>query len=43
MIRTGHHCAQPVMEHFMISATTMVSPAFYNTKVLDWGVIFLGM
>jgi cysteine desulfurase / selenocysteine lyase len=30
-VRTGHHCAQPVMEHFGIPATTRASFAFYNT------------
>jgi cysteine desulfurase/selenocysteine lyase len=31
-IRTGHHCAQPVMERFGIPATARASLAFYNTK-----------
>jgi len=31
-IRTGHHCAQPVMQRFQIPATARVSLAFYNTK-----------
>ena len=31
-IRTGHHCAQPVMERFKIPATSRASFAFYNTK-----------
>ena len=31
-IRTGHHCAQPVMERFQIPATARASMAFYNTK-----------
>jgi cysteine desulfurase/selenocysteine lyase len=30
-IRTGHHCAQPVMEHFGVPATARASFAFYNT------------
>jgi cysteine desulfurase / selenocysteine lyase len=30
-IRTGHHCAMPVMEHFHIPATARASLAFYNT------------
>lgn len=30
-IRTGHHCAQPVMQHFGIPASARVSMAFYNT------------
>ncbi|MFL6350553.1 MAG: SufS family cysteine desulfurase [Bryobacteraceae bacterium] len=31
-VRTGHHCAQPVMDRFEIAATTRASLAFYNTK-----------
>ena len=31
-IRTGHHCAQPVMERFGIPATARASFAIYNTK-----------
>ncbi len=31
-IRTGHHCAQPVMQRFGIPATARASFAFYNTK-----------
>jgi cysteine desulfurase/selenocysteine lyase len=31
-IRTGHHCAQPVLEHFGVPATARASLAFYNTK-----------
>jgi len=31
-VRTGHHCAQPVMEHFGIPATTRASLACYNTR-----------
>ena len=31
-IRAGHHCAQPVMQHFKIPATARASFAFYNTK-----------
>ncbi|MGH8526575.1 MAG: cysteine desulfurase, partial [Gammaproteobacteria bacterium] len=30
-IRTGHHCAMPVMERFHIPATARASFAFYNT------------
>ncbi len=30
-IRTGHHCAMPVMERFSIPATARASFAFYNT------------
>ena len=29
-IRTGHHCAMPVMQHFGISGTSRASLAFYN-------------
>ena len=31
-VRTGHHCAQPVMERFQVPATSRASFAFYNTK-----------
>jgi len=31
-VRTGHHCAQPVMQHFGISGTVRASFSFYNTK-----------
>ncbi len=31
-IRTGHHCAQPVMEFFGIPATARASLALYNTR-----------
>jgi len=31
-IRTGHHCAQPLMERFGVPATARASFAFYNTK-----------
>jgi len=31
-IRTGHHCAQPVMNRFGVAATARASLAFYNTK-----------
>ncbi len=30
-IRTGHHCAMPVMDHFSVMATARASFAFYNT------------
>jgi cysteine desulfurase/selenocysteine lyase len=30
-IRTGHHCAQPVMEHFGIAATARASLGMYNS------------
>jgi cysteine desulfurase/selenocysteine lyase len=31
-VRTGHHCAQPVMERYGIPATVRASFALYNTK-----------
>ena len=31
-VRTGHHCAQPVMHRFGVPATTRASFAFYNTR-----------
>jgi cysteine desulfurase / selenocysteine lyase len=31
-VRTGHHCAQPVMERFDVPATARASFAMYNTK-----------
>ena len=31
-IRTGHHCAQPVMERFKIPATARASLGLYNTR-----------
>ena len=31
-VRTGHHCAQPVMQRFQIPATVRASLAMYNTK-----------
>lgn len=31
-IRTGHHCAMPVMEFFNVPATARASLAFYNTR-----------
>ena len=31
-IRTGHHCAQPVMERFGVPAMARASLAFYNTR-----------
>jgi cysteine desulfurase/selenocysteine lyase len=30
-VRTGHHCADPVMEHFGIPGTVRVSFGIYNT------------
>lgn len=31
-IRTGHHCAMPVMDYFQVPATARASLAFYNTR-----------
>ncbi|MGX7667930.1 aminotransferase class V-fold PLP-dependent enzyme [Flavobacterium pedocola] len=31
-VRTGHHCAQPIMQYFNIPGTIRASFAFYNTK-----------
>ena len=30
-IRSGHHCAHPLMQHFGVPATCRASLAFYNT------------
>jgi cysteine desulfurase/selenocysteine lyase len=30
-VRTGHHCAQPLMKRLGVSATSRASFAFYNT------------
>ena len=30
-VRTGHHCAMPLMDHYGVPATTRASLAFYNT------------
>ena len=30
-VRTGHHCAQPIMKRFSIPATTRISLGLYNT------------
>ena len=32
-VRTGHHCAQPIMDFYKIPGTIRASFAFYNTKV----------
>jgi cysteine desulfurase/selenocysteine lyase len=31
-VRTGHHCAMPVMDRFGVAATTRASLALYNTR-----------
>ncbi len=30
-VRSGHHCAMPLMDFFQVSATTRISLSFYNT------------
>lgn len=30
-VRTGHHCAQPVLDHFKVPGTIRASMVFYNT------------
>ena len=30
-VRTGHHCAMPIMDYFGVPATARASMAFYNT------------
>ena len=30
-VRTGHHCAQPIMDFYKIPGTVRASFAFYNT------------
>ncbi|UGU18316.1 cysteine desulfurase [Sinomicrobium kalidii] len=31
-VRTGHHCAQPIMDYYKIPGTVRASFAFYNTR-----------
>jgi cysteine desulfurase/selenocysteine lyase len=31
-VRTGHHCAQPIMDFYQIPGTVRASFAFYNSK-----------
>ena len=31
-VRTGHHCTQPLMDHFGIEGTVRASFAVYNTR-----------
>ncbi|HTA61385.1 MAG TPA: aminotransferase class V-fold PLP-dependent enzyme, partial [Bacteroidia bacterium] len=31
-VRTGHHCTQPLMQHYNIPGTIRASFGFYNTK-----------
>jgi cysteine desulfurase/selenocysteine lyase len=41
-VRTGHHCAMPVMEHFHVPATVRASFALYNTRA-DVDALFDGV
>ena len=31
-VRSGHHCAQPLLAHFGLTGAVRATPAFYNTK-----------
>ena len=31
-VRTGHHCAQPIMDFYRIPGTVRASFSFYNTR-----------
>lgn len=41
-VRTGHHCAQPIMHHFDIPGTVRASFAVYNTKE-DIDILIAGL
>jgi cysteine desulfurase/selenocysteine lyase len=41
-IRTGHHCAQPVMEFFEVPATARASFGLYNT-IQDIDILAAGL
>jgi cysteine desulfurases, SufS subfamily len=41
-VRTGHHCAQPVMDFFQVPATSRASFALYNTRE-EVDVLFAGI
>jgi cysteine desulfurase/selenocysteine lyase len=41
-VRTGHHCAMPVMQHFKVPATARASLAMYNTQA-DIDALFAGI
>ncbi len=41
-VRTGHHCAQPLMKRFGVDATARASFAFYNTRA-DVDRLLLGL
>ena len=42
-VRTGHHCAQPIMDYFQIPGTIRASFSFYNTKdeidIMGWNKV----
>ena len=31
-VRSGHHCAQPLLARFGLTGCVRVTPAFYNTR-----------
>ena len=31
-VRTGHHCAEPLIEHLQVPGTVRASVALYNSK-----------
>jgi cysteine desulfurase/selenocysteine lyase len=41
-VRTGHHCAQPVMDFFQVPATSRASFGLYNTRA-EVDVLFAGL
>jgi cysteine desulfurase/selenocysteine lyase len=41
-VRTGHHCAQPVMDFFQVPATSRASFGLYNTRS-EVDVLFAGL
>ena len=41
-VRTGHHCAMPVMQHFAVAATARASLGIYNTRE-DVDALFAGI
>ncbi|MDH3379937.1 MAG: cysteine desulfurase [Gammaproteobacteria bacterium] len=41
-VRTGHHCAMPVMQHFGVPATARASLAMYNTQA-EIDALFAGI
>ena len=41
-IRTGHHCAMPVMQHYCVPATARASFALYNTRA-DVDALMVGI